>query len=74
MPDAIPGERVCVFVIPRGSHAPTLEEIVSFLRAKQIAPYKLPERLEIVESFPMVSHTKVNKRLLMEKLVAKVYG
>ncbi|MEE8076250.1 MAG: hypothetical protein V3T60_11570 [Candidatus Binatia bacterium] len=42
----------------------TLEEIVSFLRSKKIAAFKLPERLEVVRSLPMLSDTKVDKRSL----------
>ena len=72
MPDPILGERVCAYVIPRGDDRPTLEEVVAFLQSKKIAPYKLPERLEIVEGLPMVSDTKVNKRLLSEDITAKL--
>lgn len=72
MPDPILGERVCAYVIPHGDDRPTLEEIVAFLQSRKIALYKLPERLEIVESLPMVSDTKVNKRLLAEDIIAKL--
>lgn len=67
VPDPILGERVGAYVIPHGNEPPTLADVVSFLRSKQIAPYKFPERLKIVESFPMLSDTKVNKRLLAEE-------
>ncbi len=72
MPDRILGQRVCAYVIPHKGERPTLEEIVSFLQAQKIAPYKLPERLEIVESLPMVSDTKVDKRRLGEDIAAKL--
>jgi non-ribosomal peptide synthetase component E (peptide arylation enzyme) len=72
MPDPILGERVCAYVIARADEPPTLEEIVSFLRSRKIAPYKLPERLEVVERLPMISDTKVDKRLLAVDISAKL--
>lgn len=72
MPDPIFGERVCAYVIPRGEEQPTLEEIVSFLRSRKIAPYKIPEHLEVVERLPMVSDTKVDKRLLAVDITTKL--
>jgi non-ribosomal peptide synthetase component E (peptide arylation enzyme) len=72
MPDPVLGERVCAYVVSRGDERPALEEIVDFLQAKKIAPYKLPERLEVVESLPMISDTKVDKRLLSEDIAAKL--
>ncbi len=64
MDDSVLGERVCAYVVPRTDDRPTLEEIVSFLRSKKIAAFKLPERLEVVRSLPMLSDTKVDKRRL----------
>lgn len=72
MPDSILGERVCAYVVPRSDGGPSLEEITSFLRLKKIAPYKLPERLEIVESLPMVSDAKVDKRVLAIDIAEKL--
>ena len=64
MDDSVLGERVCAYVVPQTEDLPTLEEVVSFLRSKKIAPYKLPERLEVVRSLPMVSDTKIDKQRL----------
>lgn len=72
MPDPVYGERVCAYVVPRGDEPPTLEEILSFLRSKKIAPYKFPERLEVTDSLPMISDTKVNKRILVEDITGKL--
>lgn len=72
MPDPILGERVCAYVVPRTKDWPALEEIVSFLQSKKIAPYKLPERLEVVDSLPMVSDTKVDKRILAADIAEKL--
>ncbi len=72
MPDPIMGQKVCAYVIPRTEDGITLAEVVSFLRLRQLAPYKLPERLELVKRLPMVSDTKVNKRILAADIAEKL--
>ena len=66
MPDAVLGEKVCAFVITREGHSLTLGELVGFLQRKEIATFKLPERLEIVQEFPLSPFGKVSKRDLVE--------
>jgi non-ribosomal peptide synthetase component E (peptide arylation enzyme) len=47
--------------------------MVAYLRQKRIAPYKLPERLEIVETFPMAGDgQKVDKRTLTQYVARKL--
>ena len=72
MPDREMGEKACAFVIPKPGKQITFDEMVSFLRAKRIASYKLPERLEIVKAFPVVGEAKVNKRELQEMIKEKL--
>jgi non-ribosomal peptide synthetase component E (peptide arylation enzyme) len=72
MPDERLGERNCAYVIPRAGETVTLEEIVSFLREKKLAMQKLPERVEIVEEFPMTLSGKVQKYLLREDIAKKL--
>ncbi|WBB94083.1 (2,3-dihydroxybenzoyl)adenylate synthase [Verrucosispora sp. WMMC514] len=69
MPDPLIGERTCAFVVPgpRGA-APRLAEMVAFLRDRGLAAYKLPDRLELVESFPRTAVGKVDKRRLRERI------
>lgn len=64
VPDPVMGERVCVCVVPRAHEPPSLEEIRSFLASRQIAPYKIPEQLIVVERLPMLAETKVDRRAL----------
>lgn len=61
-PDERLGEKSCAVVVPRPEMTPTLEEIVDFLNEKDVAVYKLPERLEIVEALPRNPVGKVLKR------------
>lgn len=76
MPDQIMGEKACAFVIPAaGSEAITFEEMVEYLKSKKLAMYKLPERLEIVDSFPLAGGSKINKvelrKIIVDKLKAE---
>jgi len=72
MPDPVLGERSCAFVIPKPGRSLTLEELNGFLSAKKIAKFKLPERLEIVESFPVTAMGKVSKKALREQIAARL--
>jgi non-ribosomal peptide synthetase component E (peptide arylation enzyme) len=72
MPDAIMGQKICAYVVPRTEQGVRLEEVVSFLQSMRLAPYKFPERLELVHEFPMVSDTKVNKRILAADIAEKL--
>ena len=67
--DPATGERACACLQMRaGVPAPTLGQVVAFLRGARLAAQKLPERLEIVAAFPRTPSGKVNKRLLRESL------
>jgi non-ribosomal peptide synthetase component E (peptide arylation enzyme) len=67
-PDPVLGERVCAVVVPRPGAAVTLDDVVGFLRDQQIASYKLPERLEVVDALPRNPVGKVLKRELRERV------
>lgn len=71
MPDDVLGERTCVYLRPRGD-APTLPDLVAFLRSRGLADYKLPDRLEIVDVFPGTGVGKVSKKDLMADITAKL--
>lgn len=73
IPDPVMGERVGVYVVARAGEPPTLEEIRSFLDAKQIAPYKIPEQLAVVERLPMLAEAKVDRRAL-KAAISEVWG
>ena len=74
-PDPVMGERMCAFVVPAGPDAPSLTQLVSYLREEyQLAVQKLPERLEIVDALPMNATGKVQKFVLREMLAAATDG
>lgn len=68
MPDPVVGERGCLFVVCEPGVTVSLSEIVTYLETKQIARFKFPERLEIVDSFPITAVGKIAKRVLRERI------
>ena len=71
MPDVEMGERACAFVVAKEGVSFTFEEMVSFFKERQLALYKIPERLEWVDELPLVpGGNKINKRELEERLKA----
>ena len=72
MPDPVLGERTCLYVILRPGARLIFSELVAFLQAQQIAKFKLPERLEIVDSFPLTNVGKVSKKDLREDIARKL--
>jgi acyl-CoA synthetase (AMP-forming)/AMP-acid ligase II len=69
MPDSRLGERSCAFVVVApGQREPSLDELTDFLRGKQIAVQKLPERLVVVEELPMTPVGKVRKNVLRDRI------
>lgn len=63
-PDEVLGERVAAVVTLAPGTQLTLEELVTFLKSKRIASYKLPERLEVVTEMPRNPVGKILKRAL----------
>ncbi len=72
MPCRVMGERVCAYVIARPGASLTLEELRAFLAGAGIAAFKLPERLELVEGFPLTAVGKVSKKALRDDIAAKL--
>jgi 2,3-dihydroxybenzoate-AMP ligase len=72
MPDPDMGERMCACVIARAGASLSLPDLLAFLAGKEIAKYKLPERLEIMTDFPLSTFGKVSKKALVEMVSAKL--
>ena len=73
VPDPRLGERNCLCVIPRAGAAITLEEVVAFLR-NQVATYKLPEILEVVDELPFTPTGKIQRYLLSRRILERRAG
>lgn len=61
-PDERLGEKVCLVVVPAPDQEVTLDEINEFLRSKDIAKYKYPEVIKIVDALPRNPVGKILKR------------
>ena len=49
-----------------------MEQLVAFLMNEEIAKHKLPERLEIMDDFPLSAFGKVSKKDLTERIALKL--
>jgi 2,3-dihydroxybenzoate-AMP ligase len=72
MPDPMMGEKMCAFVILKPNAKLALPELVEFLKAQEIARFKMPERLEVVNDFPVSTFGKVSKKALGEMIAARL--
>lgn len=72
MPDPELGERACAYVVPKPGKSLRFEEMISFLKAKGLAVYKLPERLEVVDRLPESGGQKISKQELVRDITEKL--
>ncbi|MCC7059170.1 MAG: hypothetical protein IT508_02960 [Burkholderiaceae bacterium] len=72
MPDERLGERACAFVIPRPGQAISFEALKEFLLARDIASFKLPERLELIDAFPLSPSGTILRRELRVMIAARL--
>ena len=73
MPDSQLGERTCVYIQLKNSNDKvTLEEILAFLQEKDIAKYKMLERIELIDELPRTPTGKVQKFKLRNDLCRKL--
>jgi 2,3-dihydroxybenzoate-AMP ligase len=70
IPDPVLGERMCACIIPHEGGTLTLEELTRFLLDAGMAKFKLPERLVLMDDFPLSTFGKVSKKALVESLRA----
>jgi 2,3-dihydroxybenzoate-AMP ligase len=66
VPDPNLGERMCACILLRDGATLSFEELKTFLLGKEIAKFKLPERMEILDDFPLSTFGKVSKKQLAE--------
>jgi non-ribosomal peptide synthetase component E (peptide arylation enzyme) len=73
MPDPLMGEKACAFVTVKKGEKFTFDEMVEYLKGKKIAMFKIPERLEVVESFPIVGESgKIDKKVMAKMIADKL--
>ena len=59
VPDPNLGEKMCACVVLKKNRKLELRELIEFLKDKEIAKFKLPERLEIFDDLPVSTFGKV---------------
>jgi acyl-CoA synthetase (AMP-forming)/AMP-acid ligase II len=68
--DARLGERNALCVIPKPGQTVTLEEMIGHLKG-EVADYKLPEELHIVDDLPFTATGKLRRHVLSESIGKK---
>jgi 2,3-dihydroxybenzoate-AMP ligase len=73
MPDPVLGERICAYlIVTDGAERPTVASVAAFLLGKGLAKFKLPERVEVVDAFPLTNVGKVSKKALRADIEQKI--
>src|SRR5437588_816134 len=73
MPDEMLIERACAYLVARpGMKAPDVRSLAAFLEKLGLAKFKFPERIELLESFPVTRVGKLDKARLRETIAEKL--
>jgi non-ribosomal peptide synthetase component E (peptide arylation enzyme) len=73
MPDPVFFERGCAFIVGKtGRTIPTVKELGAFLSAKGMAKFKLPERIEAIDAFPVTRVGKLDKARLRTMITERL--
>jgi non-ribosomal peptide synthetase component E (peptide arylation enzyme) len=73
MPDDKLGEKLCAFIQPEEGHELTFEEIIKHMEEHGVAVFQWPERLEVIEGWPLTAVNKIDKRRLRVFITVKLY-
>jgi 2,3-dihydroxybenzoate-AMP ligase len=71
VPDAYLGERSCAFVIPRGEK-PRAAALKAWMRGRNIAEFKVPDQLVLVDAFETTAAGKISRKELRARLRARL--
>ncbi|WP_277370949.1 (2,3-dihydroxybenzoyl)adenylate synthase [Rhodococcus rhodochrous] len=69
MPDQYLGERTCAFVVTEGE-TPKALALKKFLRERGLAEYKIPDKVQFVDAFPVTGVGKISRNELRRALAA----
>ncbi|MES2290356.1 MAG: class I adenylate-forming enzyme family protein [Pseudomonadota bacterium] len=70
LPDPVMGERIGVAAVPRAGEVVALDDITAWLKAKDLAVFKLPERLFIFDELPRNVTNKVMRSDVRDRAVS----
>jgi len=71
VPDERFGEQLCAWIKLRDGTSATTEQIQDFCKG-QIAHFKIPHYVKIVDSFPMTVTGKVQKFMMREQMIEEL--
>ena len=71
-PDEVLGERMCACIIPKKGQSVSFDSLIAHLEKEEMAKHKLPERIEMMDDFPLSAFGKVSKKQLVEDIAKKV--
>lgn len=77
MPDPYLGERSCAFVVLRtnaltNQHIPKSKDLLHFLHERDLAAYKIPDRVEFIAALPQTKLGKIDKKTLRQLINDKL--
>ena len=73
MPDRLYGEKACAFLIMRPGAGPiTVRGLSDFLVGEGLAKFKSPDRIELVNSYPVTRVGKVDRQVLRAQIAEMV--
>ncbi|WP_087023186.1 (2,3-dihydroxybenzoyl)adenylate synthase [Thaumasiovibrio subtropicus] len=72
MPDPYLGERICAFVVTKPTKALKANQLNAFIRTKQLADFKYPDRYEFIDTLPKTNVGKVDKKALRTHIAEKI--
>ncbi len=70
VPDQTLGEKICACIVPVPGHQVHPDEIIQFCK-ENLANFKVPDFVEIMESFPMTTTEKIRKYKIREQMAEK---
>ena len=71
VPDERFGEQLCAWIKLRDGASATTEQIQDFCKG-QIAHFKIPHYVKIVDSFPMTVTGKIQKFVMREQMIQEL--
>lgn len=72
IPDEMLGERIAVAVVPAEGATPSIDDLQEFLKSRDVAIFKWPERLVEIDKLPRNAMNKVVRSELREQVLAKL--
>ena len=73
MPDDKLGEKLCAFIQPEEGQTITFKEVQRFMEEQGTAIFQWPERLEILDGWPLTGVNKIDKRRLRVLITVKLF-